>query len=72
MTASDGVGKSDNFNFRRFPSFLRVCEKRSQATRKKIEFCTVVVLLHIYSKSLGVRLQICSVNKNKVLMLIKL
>ena len=35
MTESDRVGKSDNFNFRVFPSFLQVCEKRSQATRKK-------------------------------------
>ena len=35
MTELDGVGNSDNVNFRCFPSFLQVCEKRSQAARKK-------------------------------------
>ena len=29
------VGSIDNFNFRGVPSFLQVCEKRSQAIRKK-------------------------------------
>ena len=75
MTESDRVVKSDNFNFRGFLSFLQVYEKRSQANAKKRwSVCTVVVLLHIYSKSLGVRLQVhvCPVNKNKILMLFKL
>ena len=35
MTELDRVGSNDNFNFRGIPSFLQVCEKRSQATRKK-------------------------------------
>ena len=65
--------KKCNFNFKGFPSFLQVYEKRSQATRKKRwNVCTVMVLLHIYSKLSDVRLQVCPVNKYKVLMLIKL
>ena len=35
MKDLDRVGSSDNFNFRGVPSFLQVCVKRSQATRKK-------------------------------------
>ena len=35
MTELDRVGNSDNFNFRGVPLFLQVCEKGSQATRKK-------------------------------------
>ena len=37
MTELDRVGNSDNFNFSRFPLFLQVCEKGSQAMRKKME-----------------------------------
>ena len=37
MTELDRVGKSDNFNFRGFPSFLQVCEKGSLATQEKME-----------------------------------
>ena len=37
MTELDRVGRSDNFNFRGFSSFLLVCEMHSQATRKKME-----------------------------------
>ena len=48
MTELDSVGSSDNFDFRGFRSFLQVCEKRSQATRKKKwNVCTVMFLLHI-------------------------
>ena len=72
MTELDRVGNSGNFNLRGFPSFLQVCEKRSQATRKKMECLhSDMVLLLIYSKSLGDRFQVCPMNKNKVLMLIK-
>ena len=35
MTELDRVGNSDNYEFKGFPSFLQVCEKGSQATRKK-------------------------------------
>ena len=35
MTELDRVGNSDHFNFTGFPLFLQVCEKGSQATRKK-------------------------------------
>ena len=36
MTEFDKLGNSDNLNFREGrPSFLNVCEKRSQTTRKK-------------------------------------
>ena len=34
MKDLDRVASSDNFNFRGVPSFLKVCEKRFQATRK--------------------------------------
>ena len=72
MTQLDMVGSSDNFNFKGFPSFLQVYEKRSQATRKnRWNVCTVMVLLFICSKILGVRLPVCPVIKNKVLMHIK-
>ena len=73
MTELDRIDNSDKFNFRRVPSCLQVCEKRSQATRKK-----KMKSLHIdgsasylYSKRLGVRLPVCPVNKNIILMLIK-
>ena len=62
MTELDRVGNSDNYKFRGFPSFLQVCEKGSQASRKK---STVMVLLYIYSKISGVRLPICPVIKIK-------
>ena len=42
MAELDRVENSDNFNFRGVPSFLQVCEKRSQATQNKME------CLHIY------------------------
>ena len=35
MTELDRVGNSDNFNFRGVSLFLQVCEKGSQAARKK-------------------------------------
>ena len=37
MTELDRVGNSDNFNFSGIPTFLQVCEKHLQATRKKDE-----------------------------------
>ena len=33
----DRVGSSDNLNLSGVRSFMQVCEKRSQATRKKME-----------------------------------
>ena len=39
MTKLDRVGNSDNFNFRGFPLSLQVCEKGSQAMRKKKMEC---------------------------------
>ena len=39
MAELDRVGNSDNINSRRGTSFLQVCEKRSQATRKKKMQC---------------------------------
>ena len=72
MTELDRVGNSDNFNFSGFPLFLQVCEKGSQAMRKKRwNVCTVMVLLDICSKISSVRLPVCLVIKNKLLMLIK-
>ena len=72
MTELDRVGSSDNFNFRGNPSFLQVCEKRSYATQKKRwNVCMMMVLLYICSKILSVRLPVCPVIKNEVLMLIK-
>ena len=37
MIKLDRVGNNDNFNFRGVPAFLQVCEKRLQATRKKMK-----------------------------------
>ena len=72
MTESYRVDNSDNFNLRGIPSFL--CKSVRSACRerekKSWNVCTVRVLQHIYSKSLGVRLPVCSMNKNKDLMLI--
>ena len=75
MTKLDTVGNSDNFNFRGIPSFLQVCEKHSQATRKmmvKTRFKNYGSASYPYSKGLGVRLPVCPVNEHRVLMLIKL
>ena len=73
MAELDRVGNSDNFNFRGVPSFLQVCEKCSQAMRKKIECLhSDVSATYLYSKSLSVRSPVCPVNKNKVLIPIKL
>ena len=72
MTQFDSVGNSDNFNFRGFSSFLLVCERRSQAMRKRWNVCTIMVLLHIYIESLGVSLPVCHGDQNQVLMHIKL
>ena len=56
--------------FHRFCKSVRSARRESK--KKDGNVCTVMVLLHIYSKSLGVRLPVCPVNKNKILMLIKL
>ena len=80
MTELDRVSKSDNFNFSGGGGgggVHRFCKSARSARwqrEKRWTVCTVMVLLHIYSKSLGVRVQIhvCPVNKTKVLMLIKL
>ena len=62
MTDLDRVDRSDDFNFRGVPSFLQVYEKHSQATRKKRWYiCTVMVLVYIFSKILGVKLPVCPV-----------
>ena len=39
MTELDRVGSNDNFNFRGDSIVSEVCEKRSQATRKKTMEC---------------------------------
>ena len=66
--------KNGNLNFT--GGFHRFCKSaknaRRQREKKRWNVCTVMVLLNIYSKISGVRLQVCPVNKNKVLMLIKL
>ena len=41
------------------------------AKKKYWNVCTMLVMLYIYSTILGVRLPVCPVIKNKVLMLIK-
>ena len=49
-------------------SFHRFCKSAKSAGRqreKRWNVCKVLVLHHIYSKISGVRLQVCSVNKNK-------
>ena len=71
MTELDRVGKSDNLNFRGVPSFLQACKKRSQATRKRWNVCTVMVLLHYIAKVWVLDYR-CPVNENKILIRIKL
>ena len=65
MTQLDRVGNRElQFQGGGGPSFLQVCEKRSQVMQKKIlNVCTVMVLLHIYSKSLSVRSPVCPVHQ---------
>ena len=49
-------------------SFHRFCKSAKSACRQRENrwnVCKVLVLHHIYSKISGVRLQVCSVNKNK-------
>ena len=51
--------------------FHRFCKSgRSPRSEKRWHVCMEIILLYICSKSLGVRLPVCPVNKNKVLMLI--
>ena len=75
MTELDRVGNTDNFYFRGGSVVTRFCKSarsaRRQREKKKWNICTDVVLLHIYTKILGVRLPVYPVIKNKVLMLIK-
>ena len=71
MMDLDGVGSSDNWGL---PLFLQVYETLLRATRKKracLHGDGSAIIYYIYSKSLGGRLSVCLVNKNKVLMLIK-
>ena len=49
MKDFDRVGSSDNFNFRGVPSFLQVCEKRFQATRKTISLNCFVKYRSLFS-----------------------
>ena len=72
MTKIDRVGNSDNFNFSGVSivsASLR--EELASNTKKRWNVCTAMMLLYIYSKISGVRGPICSVIKNKVLMLIE-
>ena len=39
---------------------------------KRLNVCAMMILLHIHSKRLSVRSQVCPMNKNKVLIPIKL
>ena len=70
MTELDRVGNSDNFNFRGFPLFLQVCEKGSQAMRKKDGMFAGCLSCYISVAKFRV-LPVCLVIKNKLLMLIK-
>ena len=70
MTEFDRVGNSDNFNFSGFHHFCNSALREAPAGNAKKD--GEMVLLLIYSKSLGVRSQVYPVNKNKVFMRIKL
>ena len=72
MTGLDRVGNNDNFNFREFHCFCKSMRSACRQCEKRLNVCTVMVLLHIYSKSLSVRSPVCPVNKNQVLIPIKL
>ena len=75
MTELDRVGNSDNFNFRGGGGSI-VSASLQEALigneKTRLNVCTVMVLLHIYSKSLSVRSPVCPVNKNKILIPTKL
>ena len=67
MTESDRIGNSGNFNILGGFHRLRKCARRARKQReKRANVCTVMVLLSIYSKLLGVRFPVF-----KVLMIIK-
>ena len=79
MKESDRVGLRGRKKYAKVTTlisgvFHRFCKSTRSARRRKKKrwnVCTDVILLHIYTKRLCVRLQVCPVNK-KVLMLIKL
>ena len=72
MTQLDRVGNRElQFQWGSIvPASLR--EALAGNAKKILNVCTVMVLLHIYSKSLSVRSPVCPVNKNKVFIPIKL
>ena len=53
MKDLDRVGSSENFNFRGVPSFLQVCDKRFQATRKFYGIFAQLWFCHISINYLG-------------------
>ena len=74
MTELDRVARSDNFNFRGFPSFLQVCKKQKKKKKKKKKMECLHgdgSAINLNSKILGVRLPVYPVMINKVLMLVK-
>ena len=73
MTVLHRVGICDNFKFRGGGSIISASLRGALVgnAKKRWNVCTVMVLLYIYNKMLGVGLPVCPVIKNKVLMLIK-
>ena len=69
MTQLDRVGYSDNFKVSGGGGGVhRFCKSARSARmhcERRWDVCTMMVLLHvhIYSKSLGVKLPVCPVNK---------
>ena len=55
-----------------FHHFCKSARSARRQCEKRLNVCTAVFLLHIYSNSSSVRSPVCPVNKNKVLIPIKL
>ena len=72
MTELDWEGNSHNFNFRGSIVSASLREGLGGNTKQRWNVFTVMVLPYFYNKISGVRLPICPVIKNKVLMPIKI
>ena len=71
MAEVDRAGNSDNFNFNSHHFCKSARSTRRQCEKKMKCLHDAGSAIYIYCKILGVRLPVCPVIKNKILMLIK-